>query len=190
MRRSCALALWCVALAAILGGCAMAGKTGPPAAAYEPAYREQGPYKKVTVAEPQTIAAWETRVQSHAAMLHALLPGAGGGATSPAGPSPRAQPHRARSMHPSPTPPQTATGARLSIRCRRICRHVRAICYAARRICQIAARIGGESARAACERNRRRCQSARTVTTRRGCTGCGQTKRRRSYKNTRRACLR
>jgi len=188
VRSDCARALCCVALATALTGCAMAGKTGPPSAAYEPAYREGTPPKKNAVPEPRSIAAWETRVQSHAAMLASLVHSGGGGATTaPAGPPspgprarpPRAQPHRARpnraqSTYPSPPPPGTTAVSRRSIRCRRICRHVRAICYAAKRICQIAARVGGDSARAACERNRKRCRSAQAAGAQYGCTLCGR----------------
>lgn len=173
MRRNHARVLLCATLAAVLGGCAMGGSARQPALAPEPASREDGPHKKIDIAEPQTIVAWEARIQSHAATLHALLHRSAGGGATPAGPRPRAHRYRPGSAHPSPRATRGATASRRSIRCRRICRHVRAICYAAKRICQIAARVGGESARAACKRNQNRCQSARDVTTRRGCTGCG-----------------
>ena len=203
MRRHCTRTLLCAALATILvngvGGCAMPGNAAHPGPAAEPGSQENG-YSQVT--EPQSIAAWEARVQSHSATLYALLPATGGGATttSPTGPAP--PPTRAHPPTTSPSPGRTPARARArypnrtttvskrSIRCRRIGRHVRAICYAARRICQIASRVGSEYTKAACQRNQRRCQSARNVTTRRGCTGCGSAKRRRKSNHTRRACLR
>ena len=194
MRQNCTRALLCAALATVLtngvGGCGMPGNAAHPSPAAEPSSQENGYRNRNQVTEPQTIAAWEARVQSLSANLHALLPVTGGGTTTtPAGPPPPARVHRPTTA-PSPgrAPSRATKVNRRSIRCRRICRHVRAICYAARRICQIAARVGGQYARAACQRNQKRCQSARNVTTRRGCTGCGSAKRRKNNR-TRRACL-
>jgi hypothetical protein len=202
VRRPGAPLTLCAALAALLGGCAMASRPAQPALASEQGQREEQPAAGGDKAEPQTIAAWEARIQRHAATLHALVggtDGGGGGATpgtttpssaTPSGPAPRAHARRFHPARPGPAPPAAAGAPRLSIRCQRICRHVRAICYAARRICQIAARLDDEAARAACQRNRKRCESARTVTQRSGCTGCGQARKRRKREQTRRACLR
>jgi hypothetical protein len=186
VRRTWTRALLCAILAAVLGGCAAPGKTGHPVLASEPARQEDEPHEKAGVSEPQTIAAWEARIQGHAATLYALLQAPAGTGASALGPPPRARPYRPQAKQQSPRP--TTAGSSQPIRCRRLCRHVRAICYAAKRICQIAARVGGENARAACERNRKRCKSARTVTTRQGCAGCGQATGRRGRAK-RRACL-
>ncbi len=207
-----ARALLCVTLTALLGGCAAAGRSAPPNATYE-SNRENDPAKKLGH-EPRSIAGWEARIQSHSATLHALTyraPGSGSGSgtsggttgstTSPSPPPPTSPPHtgptpgaarpsRRPATRYSPVTPSDGRYSKLSIRCRKICRHVRAICYAARRICQIAKRVDSDAARAACQRNRNACTSARAVTIRSGCTTCGHANRRRKSNRTRRACLR
>lgn len=192
MRRHRLQTLLWAALATVLCSCGMPGRAAHPGPAAETGSREDGPHKRINIAEPQTIAAWEARLQSHTATLYALLPittSGGGATTSPAGPPPSTRPYHPQTAQPGRAPTRATTRVNRSLRCRRICRHVRAICYAAKRICQIAARLGDESARAACERNQKRCQSARTVTQRRGCTHCGQANRPRHKNHQRRACL-
>jgi len=192
MRRHRVQTLLWATLTTVLCNCAMPGQATYPGPAAQSGSREDGPHKRINIAEPETIAAWEARLQSHTATLYALLPistSSGGATTSPAGPTPSTRHYRPQPAQPGRAPSRATAGVNRSIRCHRICRHVRAICYAAKRICQIAARLGDESARTACERNQKRCQSARTITQRRGCPGCGQAHRPRHKNHQRRACL-
>lgn len=208
------LALLALLGAAGLTGCAAAGRSQPPTHAEEPGTRPGDAYKSSEGPEPETIAGWEARIQRHGAALFNTVHtggvgGGGGGSTTsggttppvappPTGPGP--SPGTAPARRPTAARPTVrrlhatratrATPYRASIRCRRICRHVRAICYAAQRICQIAARVGGASAQAACARNRKRCTSARATTIRQGCTGCGHARRTKKSNLCRRACLR
>ncbi len=209
------VALLGATLASVLGSCAMPGRGPAPAPAggfaAEPSYREHETSKKLKINEPQTIAAWEARIQRQGSTLYTWAPGGGGPpppppppaepptpGPPPATPTPATRPSRRQSVRRYPTRANrratagasggTSANARQSLRCRRICRTVRAICYAARRICQIAARIGGQSAQAACKRNQKTCRSARAISTLQGCVACGHAKRSRK-KQTRRACL-
>ncbi|MFH2010244.1 MAG: hypothetical protein ABI333_26835 [bacterium] len=165
---------WALALPTCLSLVACAMQSRAPATHAEAAGSGTAgePYKKTPA--PRSIVEWEALQQRHSNLLAVLASPAPAPPDSVApqgGPMPLERPGNRPT--PRPESPPTAV-SRQTIRCQKICRHVRAICHSARRICEIAARLEEEPSRRACERSRRRCRDARSVTSRNGCTGCSQ----------------
>ena len=180
MRRAGVLGIG--AFLAALTACAMPGKRGPgiSTATDESADTET---RKAELRSRWTVPDWEAWQKRHARALAQLSTPA---APGPAPNEPTPGPARRPVARPRPTPPPTEdvpqSGAggsanpadQQTLRCRRICRHVRAICHAAVRICRIAQRLNEPPAEQACRRSQARCTDARAVAGR-TCPPCGIT---------------